>query len=287
MKLRDLLNDNKKIKLNESWGNDESPQMTSEDKQAFMETVANFNSFGESIYREANFQEMVENINQMIEGAKQVALSEGDWFDGVTVQRHMKGLGESQKVFEKTCKEMSVLQQRLEACYEDIGGTLGKYFNINELTDEGNAFGAAVQKAKAEDEDEFTVDGEKYELEEMDKTIDESIDEAKMAVNPNIHKAQGIVAKLTHITEKEVHKALVDAYRALERAGQQYDKQQYAKHKKKNETTRPKQVYDPKDYDKKGNRIKKEYHGPRSTGYNPSVKDVDKKYAKVKDKKKK
>ena len=168
MKLRDLLNStNKKIKLNESWGEQETPKMSNEDKRAFLESVRNFNSFGESIYRENSFQDMAESIGKMLEQAKHVALQEGDWFDGVTVGRHMKGLSESYKIFEKTAKEMSVLQQRMEAVYEDMGGTLGKYFDINDV-EEGNAFGAAVSKAKKDGDDSFEVDGEKFDVTEED-----------------------------------------------------------------------------------------------------------------------
>jgi hypothetical protein len=140
MKLRNLITEHK-IKLNESWGEKETPEMTTDDKKSFLESVGNFNQFGKSVYRESNFQEMVENIGKMIEQAKHVALSEGEWFDGITVNRHMKSLGESYKIFEKTSKEMSVLQQRLEACYEDMGSTLNKYFNINELVEDLDAVG--------------------------------------------------------------------------------------------------------------------------------------------------
>jgi len=133
MKLRNLLQETK-IKLTEAWGNEEtSPQLTREDKQAFLEAVGNFNSYGKSIYREANFKQMAEEIGKMVETAKNVALTEGDWFDGVTVGRHMKSLGESYKMFEKTAKEMSVLQQRMEAVYEELGSGLNKYFDINEI----------------------------------------------------------------------------------------------------------------------------------------------------------
>jgi hypothetical protein len=153
MKLRDLLNStNKKIKLNEGWSEQETSKMTTDDKKDFLEAVGNFNQFGKSIYRESNFQDMTEAIGKMLEQAKQVALTEGDWFDGVTVQRHMKGLGESYKMFEKTAKEMSVLQQRMEAVYEDMGGTLGKYFNINEIAEAMDTVG--------KEDDDINNDGE-------------------------------------------------------------------------------------------------------------------------------
>lgn len=158
MKLRNLITESK-IKLNESWSEKETPKMTTEDKKAFLESVGNFNQFGKSIYKEANFQEMVESIGKMIEGAKTVTLSEGDWFDGITVNRHMKTLGESYKIFEKTAKEMAVLQQRLEACYEDMGGTLNKYFNINELVEELDPVG---QEDSDVDNDGDSDESDKY-----------------------------------------------------------------------------------------------------------------------------
>ena len=43
----------------------------------------------------------------------------------------MKNLNDSYRVFEATSKEMSQLQQRLSAAYEDIAQGLNKYFDVN------------------------------------------------------------------------------------------------------------------------------------------------------------
>ena len=48
----------------------------------------------------------------------------------------MKQLKESFKVFEKTAGEVHTLQQRLESAYEDMGGTLNKYYKISEALKE-------------------------------------------------------------------------------------------------------------------------------------------------------
>ena len=47
----------------------------------------------------------------------------------------MKQLREAYKVFEKTAGEVHTLQQRLESAYEDMGGTLNKYYKISEAMD--------------------------------------------------------------------------------------------------------------------------------------------------------
>jgi len=42
----------------------------------------------------------------------------------------MKNLNDSYRVFESTAKEMSQLQQRLSAAYEDIAEGLRKYYDV-------------------------------------------------------------------------------------------------------------------------------------------------------------
>ena len=79
----------------------------------------------------------------------------------------MKRMNESFKVFEKTLKEVSTLQQRLESSYDEIGEVLGKYYEINEL-EEGNEFGAARAKAIAAGDDSFEVDGKTYKVTNVD-----------------------------------------------------------------------------------------------------------------------
>ncbi len=65
--------------------------------------------------------------------AENLTIQESEhWFDNVTVSRHMKQMNEAYKVFEKTSQEMSGMQQRLEAAYEDMGMVLNKYYKVNE-----------------------------------------------------------------------------------------------------------------------------------------------------------
>jgi hypothetical protein len=77
-------------------------------------------------------------------------------------------MNESFKVFEKTLREVGTLQQRLESSYDEIGETLGKYYEINEL-EEGNEFGASRAKAIANGDSDFSVDGKKYPVKGVDK----------------------------------------------------------------------------------------------------------------------
>lgn len=108
-----------------------------EQKQAFLEAVKSYKHYGESIYRQhADLKEVYNTIRELVEVAQHMTIDETqDWFDGVTVSRHMKRMNESFKVFEKTLKEVTTLQQRLESAYDEIGEVLGKYYEINEKLD--------------------------------------------------------------------------------------------------------------------------------------------------------
>ena len=169
----------------------QAEELTSEQRQAFLEAVKGYRTYGESVYRKEGLEKVYESIRGMVEVANRVTLAEtGDWFDGVTVSRHMKRMNESFKVFEKTLKEVSTLQQRLESSYDEIGEVLGKYYEISDVesnnVEEGNEFGAARAKAIANGDSEFEVDGKKYPVKGVDKDDKEN---AKKFANESINEA--------------------------------------------------------------------------------------------------
>lgn len=101
------------------------------DKKTFLESCKAFSQHGASIYRAKDLKERVEQIRNLVETAEQLTLQETEnWMDTATVNRHMKQLKESYKMFEKTSGEIMGLQQRLESCYEDIGKVLSTYYTI-------------------------------------------------------------------------------------------------------------------------------------------------------------
>ena len=165
----------------------EEKGMTNEEKREFLKAVSEYKKFGESIYRSGNLAEVYESIKNIVETAQKVTLEEtGDWFDKVTVNRHMKSMNESFKVFSNTIKEVNTLQQRLESCYDEMGEVLGKYYEIKE----GNEFGAERAKAIAKGEDSFEVDGEEFPVTDVDAEDKENAkDFAKESVNEGVSPA--------------------------------------------------------------------------------------------------
>ncbi|WWT39310.1 hypothetical protein [Microcystis phage Mel-JY01] len=128
--VREVIAENVSGKKNEDDAS--KPVFTPEQKRAYLEAISRFNEYGSSVYRENNLKEITEQMRKMVEFASHNITEEsGEWFDGVTIGRHTKKLSESFKLFEKTANEMYTLQQRLESVYEEIGETLGKYYEIN------------------------------------------------------------------------------------------------------------------------------------------------------------
>jgi len=147
--------------LNEKYlGEEQDEKMTSEQKRTFLKAVANFHQIGEMVYRQDSLREVTQTLGSIIEQAEKLTLSESEhWFDNVTVSRHMKQMNEAYKVFEKTAKEMSGLQQRLESAYDDMGTVLNRYYKIGEALKE-DQYTAGIDDGAAGlslDEDEYTA----------------------------------------------------------------------------------------------------------------------------------
>jgi len=106
-------------------------KLTKLERKAFLESCKQYGNAHESIYRSGNINEIVSEIGNLVNLAEQVTLQETEnWFDGVTVSRHMKQLREAFKIFEKTGTELHNMQQRFESSYEDIGEVLSKYYDV-------------------------------------------------------------------------------------------------------------------------------------------------------------
>lgn len=102
-----------------------------EERNAFMESLKQYSNLKNEIYRSKRLKEISSQIGQMIESCEGFTLKETEgWFDSISVNRDLKELKTDYKMFEKTCSEITTLQQRLESLYENIGGKLGKYYDI-------------------------------------------------------------------------------------------------------------------------------------------------------------
>ena len=111
------------------------------DMKEFVNEVGRYNEIGKSIYRETDLSEIAEKLSKMAEIARDHTLRETENnFDKITVNKNMKSLGNHAKEFSKIANEATSLQQRMESVFEDMGHILNRYYDINELNEEGAFF---------------------------------------------------------------------------------------------------------------------------------------------------
>lgn len=109
---------------------EQQPKLTKEEKSEFVQSLKNFSAMSESVYGKGDLQAITERVRNIIERAEMIVNENADWFDKVSMNRHLKELNTSYKTFEATAQEMSQLQERLALAYEDIGQQLSKYFDV-------------------------------------------------------------------------------------------------------------------------------------------------------------
>lgn len=122
----------------------EQKEWTTEEKRAALEAIGRYNEYGNHLRREHNLMEIAHTLAKITEAAERFAItevtesSEDGWFDANTVKKNMAQLRKTSDEFNKLAKEAHVIQQRMEALFEDGGHLLGRYFDIKDL-DEGIA----------------------------------------------------------------------------------------------------------------------------------------------------
>ena len=103
----------------------------------------------------SSLREITEELCHIVKVAESLTLQESEhWFDNVTVSRHMKQMNEAYKVFEKTAKEMTGLQQRLESAYDDMGTVLNRYYKVGSSISE-DSYTVGVDDGRAGESVDF------------------------------------------------------------------------------------------------------------------------------------
>ena len=115
---------------------------TNEEKKVALEAIGRYNEYGRMLAREASLMEIAHSLSEVakhaqkflseeLEGRKKA--NDGAWFDGVMPERNMKELSKCSDEFEKYAMEAHVLEQRMQALYEQMGTNLNRYFEIKDL----------------------------------------------------------------------------------------------------------------------------------------------------------
>lgn len=120
-----------------------------EEKKAALEAIGRYNEYGTHLRREHNLMEIAHTLSEIAKHAQRFALEETEkskddgWFDKKTVGNNMQQLNKISEEFNKLAREAHVVQQRMEALYEDGGHVLSRYFEIKDLQE---GVGPAISK---------------------------------------------------------------------------------------------------------------------------------------------
>jgi hypothetical protein len=111
----------------------ESTTYGGDDQNVFKQQIKEYNKYKSQIVSPKGLQSIIDEIGALIETAEQVIFQETEeWFDNITVTRHMKVMKDAFKVLEKTAEEKTMLDQRLETAYDDIGRILEIYYDLGD-----------------------------------------------------------------------------------------------------------------------------------------------------------
>ena len=109
---------------------DKPKPMSREEKQQFVQEVANFSALGDSVYGKGDLEEIVERVKKIVEGADRIMTEGDDWFSNQALKKENKRMHEDYKEFAETAMQLKEAQQRMSLAYENIGNHLNRFFDV-------------------------------------------------------------------------------------------------------------------------------------------------------------
>ncbi len=110
-------------------------KLTVQEKKDALASIAEFGLIGAKLNREHGLVEIASALQDIAVKADRLLIDEtGDTFDSVTVSRNSKELKKYSDEFQKLARESAVVEQRMQALFDDCGRILGRYFDINDIS---------------------------------------------------------------------------------------------------------------------------------------------------------
>ena len=110
---------------------DQPTPMTREEKQNFMQEIANFSVLGESVYGKGDLERTCERVKNIVERADRIMTESDDWMQNVAHKKGNKRMHEDYRDFEDAATTLKEAQDRMAMAYENIGQHLNRYFDVN------------------------------------------------------------------------------------------------------------------------------------------------------------
>ena len=114
----------------ESMMQDQPTPMTREEKQQFVQEIANFSAMSEGVYGKGDLEEIVSRVKNIVERADRIMTESDDWMANVAHKKGNKRMHEDYKDFEQAAQDLKEAQDRMAIAYENIGQHLNRYFDV-------------------------------------------------------------------------------------------------------------------------------------------------------------
>jgi|TARA_R110002126_G_scaffold41244_2_gene120197 hypothetical protein len=105
--------------------------MTREEKQNFMQEIANFSALGESVYGKGDLERTCERVKNIVDRADRIMTESDDWMSNVAHKKGNKRMHEDYRDFQDAATTLKEAQDRMAMAYENIGQHLNRYFDVN------------------------------------------------------------------------------------------------------------------------------------------------------------
>jgi hypothetical protein len=115
------------------FGEIQKEKMSQEQKKQLLSMVSQYNECGKQLYGYGDVRQISEALLKISELAERYALEESDedMLQTKTIHEDMKSVRKDAAEMHKIAKEAWVANERLKALYENIGGKLSRYYEIN------------------------------------------------------------------------------------------------------------------------------------------------------------
>lgn len=109
---------------------DQPKPMTREEKQQFVQEIANFSAMSDGVYGKGDLEEIVGRVKNIVERADRIMTESDDWMSNVAHKKGNKRMHEDYKDFEQAARDLKEAQDRMSIAYENIGQHLNRYFDV-------------------------------------------------------------------------------------------------------------------------------------------------------------
>ena len=93
---------------------DQPKPLSREEKQQFVQEIANFSAMGDSVYGKGDLEEIAQRVKNIVERADRIMTESDDWMANVAHKKGNKRMHEDYRDFEQAARDLKEAQDRMQ-----------------------------------------------------------------------------------------------------------------------------------------------------------------------------